>query len=118
MVFLRDIIIPDSIHSFIINKKYTITINRFFDKHFIGSLYVYGPRGCGKYTLVIKQLEKLVDKKIRLKNISVDISDYNYRDIDIQSSSYHFEISINKYNQKKNIIHIIEILSETKPLCN
>ena len=73
-MFLKDIVIPKSHDDFTINKSVMSKIIKLFDKDFIPNLFIFGPSGCGKYTLFIKNLEMITNQpeiKINLKTINI-----------------------------------------------
>tara|TARA_B110001469_G_scaffold92848_1_gene88480 strand:+ start:1624 stop:2619 length:996 start_codon:yes stop_codon:yes gene_type:complete len=118
-MFIKDKIIPNTIDDFIIHKSTAIKLEKLFNKNFIENLYVYGAAGVGKYTLVIKLLEKIVGTpiKIFLRKINVNNNWSNAREIELSCSDYHFEINLSKYsNNKNNLFSIIEKLCESKEI--
>jgi replication-associated recombination protein RarA len=119
-MFLKDIILPKSQHDFIINKDGIVKINKLFNKDFIPNLYIYGPPGCGKYTLFIKNLEIITNKseiKINFKTINISNQWAHIKEIVIPSSDYHFEINLSKYsNNRNNLFSIIETLTESREI--
>ena len=118
MVFLKDKILPKHINDFIINKEYVIKIKRLFDKDFTGSILVSGPQGCGKYSIVLRQLENLTNKKISIRPIQFSNKGLLFKEIGVWGSQYHYEISLHKYNIKKKIIDILESLCHDKSINN
>ena len=118
-MFIKDKLLPDNIDEFIINKETAIKINKLFDKNFINNLLIYGHSGCGKYTLFIKQLEKILKSKIKLvsKNILLNLEGSINKETTIACSEYHFEINLNKYSNNKNILFsLIDSLCESKEI--
>jgi len=119
-MFLKDIIIPDSINKFIINKKEAEKISKYYIIDFIPNLYIYGTPGSGKYTLFIKHLAKLVDEKeIKITQKSINISNQwaQIKDMILPSSDYHFEINLSKYsNNRNNLFSIIDTLTESREI--
>ena len=116
MVFLKDKILPNHINDFIINKEHIIKIKRLFDKDFTGSIHIYVPPGCGKYSLVLSQLENLTNKRISIRPINLSNKGIIFKEIGVWGSQYHYEISLHKYNIKKKIIDILESLCHDKSI--
>lgn len=118
-MFIKDKIIPKTIDDFIIQKSTATKLEKLFNKDFIENLFVYGAAGTGKYTLVIKLLEKIVGAPIKLvlRKINVNNDWSNTREIELPCSDYHFEINLSKYyNNKNNLFSIIESLCESKEI--
>jgi len=118
-MFIKDKIIPNTIDDFIIHKSTAIKLEKLFNKDFIENLLVYGAPGTGKYTLVLKLLEKIVGApiKLMLRKINVNNDWSNTREIELSCSDYHFEINLSKYyNNKNNLFSIIDTLCESKEI--
>ena len=118
-MFIKDKIIPNTIDDFIIHKSIATKLEKLFNKAFIENLFVYGAAGAGKYTLVIKLLEKIVGTSIKLvlRKINVKNDWSNTREIELVCSDYHFEINLSKYyNNKNNLFSIIDTLCESKEI--
>lgn len=118
-MFLKDLAIPEKIGDFIINSEAAEKIQKFFTKDFIPNLYIYGACGSGKYTLFIKNLEKIVCDKIVINKKVINISNQwaNVKEVSIPSSDYHFEINLSKYsNNKNNLFSIIDQITESREI--
>lgn len=118
-MFLKDRVIPDNIDDFIINKKPSSQITKLLNNDFIENLLVYGPQGCGKYTLVIKALEKMVGKPIVKTNrfLLLNNSWGNIKEANVPCSEYHFEINLSKYgHNRNNIFSIIDELCSSEEI--
>jgi hypothetical protein len=116
-MFLKDKVLPKHIDEFIINKKYINKIGCLFAKDFLSNLYIYGPSGSGKYSLFIKNLEKIANKKIYVfpKTIVLNNQWSLLKETTIMSSEYHFEINLSKYsNNKNNLFSLIDALTDSK----
>lgn len=115
-MFLKDRVLPKHINDFIINKENTRKLQTLFTKDFLSNLYIYGPEGCGKYSLFIKNLEFIVDKQINIfpKTINITSQWSSIKETTVLSSEYHFEINLSKYaNNKNNLFSIIDALTES-----
>ena len=118
-MFLKDLAIPDKINDFKINSEAAEKIQKLFTKDFIPNLYIYGASGSGKYTLFIKNLEKIVEQKIVINQKVINISNQwaNVKEVNIPSSDYHFEINLSKYsNNKNNLFSIIDQITESREI--
>lgn len=118
-MFLNDLIIPENINKFIINKDKISKIQSLFSANFMSNLYIYGPSGCGKYTLFIKNLELILKTPIVVKNKTITLTNQwsSIKEIIVPCSSFHFEIIISKYsNNKSNLYSIIDTLTDTKEI--
>ena len=118
-MLLKDLVIPNNIDSFYINKDSSIKIQTLLAPDFINNLLVYGPPGSGKYTLLIKALEKIVDKPIikKIKKMEINNSWAHIKDVQIISSDYHFEINLSKYGlNKNNIFALIDELCDSQEI--
>lgn len=118
-MFLHELVIPNHISNFIINKKASIDIRKLFSMEFMVNLFIYGPAGSGKYTLFIKTLENILQKQIIIRNKPITIVSQwtNTKEILIPSSEFHFEVNISKYtNNKNNLFALIETLTESKEI--
>lgn len=121
-MFLKDLVIPKLPDDFIINKSEMYKIIKLFDKNFIPNLFIFGPPGCGKYTLFIKNLEIITNQpkiKLNLKTINISNQWAQIKETLIQSSDYHFEINLSKYsNNRNNLFSIIDALTESREINN
>ena len=121
-MFLKDIVIPKLPDDFIINKSSICKIGKLFDKNFIPNLFIFGPAGCGKYTLFIKNLEVITNQpeiKINFKTINISNQWAQIKETVIPSSDYHFEINLSKYsNNRNNLFSIIDALTESREINN
>lgn len=118
-MFLKDLVLPKHIDDFIINKKSVIEIKKLFTRDFLSNLYIYGPSGCGKYSLFIKNLENIINQKIEVfpKTISLNNQWSTIKETTIQSSEFHFEINLSKYsNNKNNLFSLIDAITESKEI--
>jgi hypothetical protein len=118
-MFLKDLVIPNTIDNFIINKQVANKITKLLAPDFIENLFIYGPAGSGKYTLVMKALEKIVGKTINKTIKTVDIKNNwgTIREAKIPCSEFHFEINLSKYGlNKNNLFSIIEELCESREI--
>lgn len=118
-MFLKDLAIPDKLDDFVINSVAADKIQKLFTKDFIPNLYIYGASGSGKYTLFIKNLEKIVANKIVINNKEINISNQwaNVKEVSIPSSDYHFEINLSKYsNNKNNLFSIIDQITDSREI--
>jgi replication-associated recombination protein RarA len=118
-MFLKDKIVPESINKFIINQPAANDIAKLFSKSFIQNLLVYGAPGAGKYTLVIKQLEAIVNAPICTINKTINVNNdwSSQKEAKLCSSEYHFEINLNKYSgNKNNLLSIIEAICESREI--
>ena len=116
-MFLKDKVLPKHINEFIINKQYINKIGCLFSKDFLSNLYIYGPSGSGKYSLFIKNLEKIANKQIYVypKTIVLNNQWSLLKESTIMSSEYHFEINLSKYsNNKNNLFSLIDALTDSK----
>ena len=121
-MFLKDIVIPQSPNDFIINKTSMSKIIKLFDKNFIPNLFIFGPPGCGKYTLFMKNLEIITNRpiiKVNFKTINISNQWAHIKETVIPSSDYHFEINLSKYsNNRNNLFSIIDALTESREINN
>ncbi len=118
-MFLKDLVLPKHIDDFIINKNSVLQIKKLFSLDFLSNLYIYGPSGCGKYSLFIKNLENIVNQKIEVfpKNISLNNQWSTIKEATIQSSEFHFEINLSKYaNNKNSLFSLIDAITESKEI--
>jgi len=116
-MFLKDKVLPKHINDFIINKSMVRKIKSLFSIEFLSNLYIYGPSGCGKYSLFIKNLEEIVDKEIVTfsKTITLNNTWSTSKETSIISSEFHFEINLSKYsNNKNNLFSLIDALTNSK----
>ena len=92
------------IHTKIIHKLKNIIDN-------LPNLVIYGPHGTGKTTIAHCILNELFKKEIIStdKIFKIKVNNVN-REFTIQSSNYHFEINLNKYNPLKNKIYFIPLI--------
>jgi hypothetical protein len=115
-MFLKDIVLPKHIDDFVINRAVSNKIKKLFSQEFLSNLYIYGPSGCGKYSLFIKNLELIVNKQITIfpKTINLNSQWSSIKETTILSSEYHFEINLSKYvNNKNNLFSIIDAITES-----
>ena len=118
-MFIKDKVLPGSIDDFVINKNNIKKIDALFNKDFIQNLYLYGPKGCGKYSLFIKQLEKVTESKIKLEYKSLLINNEwsNIKEKNIACSPFHFEIHLGKYNNNRcNLFALIDTVCESREI--
>lgn len=118
-MFLKDLVIPDAIDDFIINKESAKKITRLFAPDFIENLFIYGTSGVGKYTLIMKALEKIVQKPIvtKLQTLYLKNNWGSIREATLLCSEFHFEINLSKYGfNRNNLFSIIEELCESKEI--
>ena len=110
----KDKYAPIFLDDFIINKTSALLCSKLFSVSFIPHLLLYGPEGCGKYTLCKALLNTIYKTKIKLNNQILKI---NNREHLIGTSEYHFEICIDKYSSNKTLlIEIIDYLTDTKEI--
>ena len=84
-------------------------------------MYIYGPPGCGKYTLFIKNLESIVEKPISIfsKTVSLNSQWSTIKETNILSSEFHFELNLSKYsNNKNNLFSIIDAITDSAEINN
>lgn len=115
-MFLKDKVLPKHIDNFIINKDKVHKIKKLFSEDFLSNLYIYGPAGCGKYTLFIKNLENIVGKQISIfsKTVTLNSQWSTIKETTILSSEFHFELNLSKYsNNKNNLFSIIDAITDS-----
>jgi hypothetical protein len=115
-MFLKDTVLPKHINDFKINKDAAIKIQKLFNNESISNLYIYGPSGCGKYSLFIKNLESMVGKELVIfpKTIAISNQWASIKETTILSSEYHFEINLSKYSNNRNtLFSIIDTITDS-----
>ena len=118
-MFLKDLVIPNSIDDFVINKDSAAKLTQLLASDFIENLFIYGASGVGKYTLVMKALENIVQKPIKtsLRTLDIDNTWGSIRETIIPCSEFHFEINLSKYGlNRNNLFSIIEELCESQEI--
>jgi len=106
--------IPVFLDDFELNKSLSEKASKLFSKTFIPNTIIHGPPGSGKFHLARCILNTIHNKEILLNKKLFKIGT---KELYINTSNYHFEICIDKYNFNKSIlIELIEYLTEGKDI--
>ena len=106
---------PKSFSESVLNKDIIKTLQNFIRDNILYNLVLYGPNGCGKYTLALLLLNELYNDGIyKKKKIHMELA--NGKTLELVSSMYHFEIYVNHYtfNDKTSLVHLLERLVTNK----
>lgn len=121
MSLLRDIHSPKNFKDFRVHKENVINFRNFVSDNEILNTIFYGPKGSGKYTILMNMLiEILGEDVLKKKNTKFNIhkSCGNSKEYTILESTYHFEINLNKYlfNDRISLVNLIYNLIQTKDI--
>lgn len=79
----------------------------------ISNILFYGPKGCGKLTLVKSLLNTYYNKSIIETNKLIKV---NNKELSFKSSSYYFEIVLDKYYNKKKFEELLFYLCDSNDI--
>lgn len=121
MSLLRDTYFPKNFKDFKVHKENVIKYKNFVSDKEIFNTIFYGPKGSGKYTILMNMLiEVLGESVLKKKNTKFNITKScgNSKEFTILESTYHFEININKYlfNDRISLVNLINQLIQTKDI--
>ena len=106
---------PKSFSESVLNRDVIITLQNFINDNILYNLVLYGPNGCGKYTMAMLLLNELYNEGVyKKKKIHMELG--NAKTVELISSIYHFEIYANHYafNDKTSLVHLLERLVTNK----
>lgn len=108
MIFIPPIFIKDlKIHLNLKNKLENLY------KNDIGNILIYGPKGSGKHTIAKCLINSFYNKNIIIKPT---IFKYNLKEIKYNTSSYYFEIILDKYFNRKHFITLLSFLCNSNDI--
>ena len=106
---------PKSFSESVLNKDIIKTLQNFIRDNILYNLVLYGPNGCGKYTMALLLLNELYNDGVyKKKKIHMELA--NGKSVELVSSMYHFEIYANHYtfNDKTSLVNLLERLVTNK----
>mgnify|MGYP001183088814 CR=1 FL=1 len=106
---------PKSFSESVLNKDIIKTLQNFIRDNILYNLVLYGPNGCGKYTMALLLLNELYNDGVyKKKKIHMELA--NGKTVELVSSMYHFEIYANHYtfNDKTSLVNLLERLVTNK----
>jgi replication factor C subunit 3/5 len=121
MSLLRDIYSPKKFNDFRVHKDNVINYKNYVSDNQILNTIFYGPKGSGKYTILMNMLIKIFGEDVlKQKKIKFNINKScgNSKEYTILESTYHFEINLNKYlfNDRISLVNLISQLIQTKDI--